>query len=91
MSRPRRKGVLDKLISEATLHDHVCELALLLGVSNRAVYAWDKGAMPNRYFQIEINKLCVQVGLKPIYKPFQKKMEKRNGQERNQRQRIHAM
>jgi hypothetical protein len=112
LGRPRSRGVLDKLIDRVTVNGYVYQLAALLDVSNRAVYAWDAGQTPSLYYQEKINALCAQVGLKSIYKaPYKDKARakritsngvrqqqyqrnqrrNRNGKERNQRQRIHAV
>lgn len=74
IGRPREVvGVLHALIARATLHDRISEFARLLDVSQKSVHAWNNGERPNLYYQQEVNRLCLQVGLKPIYKNSKRK------------------
>jgi hypothetical protein len=66
--RTRRAGLLDKLIEKVTDNDSQSEFAILLDVSRFSVYKWNLGKDPSFMHQVQINMLCEDVGLKPIYK-----------------------
>ncbi len=66
--RPRlQHGVFHELIAKVTPHNTVKEFAAILGCTPNAVYKWDRGKKPNLFYQGEINRLCVAVGMKLIY------------------------
>jgi len=66
--RTRRAGLLDALIDKATDGGLQQELAALLDVSRYSVYKWNLGQAPSYEHRAQINALCDEVGLKPIYR-----------------------
>ena len=66
--RTRRAGILDALIDKATDGGLQSELAVLLDVSRYSIYKWNLGQPPSYYHKAQINALCDEVGLRPIYK-----------------------
>ena len=73
--RERRAGLFDRLIEKATKSGLQTELATLLGVSRFSVYKWNLGQAPSYFHQVQINALCGEVKMKPLYKlPFLKKL-----------------
>jgi transcriptional regulator with XRE-family HTH domain len=66
--RPLRDGVLTRLIKKATKHNQQREFAALLGVKRSAVYKWNRGKVPDAYWQMQINALCKRLRLPTVYK-----------------------
>lgn len=79
--RARRAGILDLLIEKVTDNGLQSEFAILLDVSRYSIYKWNLGQDPSFMHKVQINLLCEDVGLKPIYKVRLPKnfITKRNG------------